>query len=94
LHTLNQFNEQYKGLFGTRDDEDDDDTKTTKSIEEEFQDNFGWVYNAYQVAEFEKIPLDAVYDLPVIQFLNDLSYLKQKQSVDEYQHRQRTKEST
>lgn len=93
MHALSQFNDQYKGLFGTADQELDDEPKTSKSVEDEFQDNFGWVYNASQVAEFERVTLDEVYDLPVVQFLNDLSYLKQKRQVDEHQHRQRTKES-
>ena len=39
------------------------------------------------------IPLDAVYNLPVIQFLNDLAYLKSKKDLDEYQYKQSTKAS-
>jgi len=42
------------------------------------------------VAEFERIETDKVYDLPVIQFLNDLNYLKQKRILDEHQHKQIT----
>lgn len=42
------------------------------------------------MSEFEAIPLDNVYDLPVVQFLNDLMYLKNKREVDEYQHKQST----
>lgn len=91
MHILNLFNQQYKGLFGSGNEEEDDNTPQTKTIEEDFQDNFGWVYNAEQVAKLERIPLDAVYDLPVVQFLNDLSYLKQKRLVDEHQHKQSTK---
>ena len=94
MHILSQFNDQYKGLFGTADKELDDEPKSAKTIEDEFQDNFGWVYNAVQVAELERITLDEVYNLPVVQFLNNLSYLKQRSQVDEYQHRKRTKEST
>jgi hypothetical protein len=36
------------------------------------------------------ITLDAVYDLPVVQFLNDLAYLKSKKQLDEYQYKQGT----
>ena len=43
------------------------------------------------MSEFEGITLDSVYDLPVVQFLNDLMYLKNKREVDEYQHQQSTK---
>jgi hypothetical protein len=37
------------------------------------------------VSEFEAIPLNDVWDLPVVQFLNDLNYLKQKRLVDDEQ---------
>ena len=46
------------------------------------------------MSEFEAIPLDQVYDLPVVQFLNDLMYLKNKREVDEYQYQQSTKKGT
>ena len=46
------------------------------------------------MSEFEGIPLDHVYDLPVVQFLNDLMYLKNKREVDEYQYQQSTKKGT
>ena len=39
---------------------------------------FGWLYNAEQVAEYERIKLNDVFEMPVIQFLNGLSYLKSK----------------
>jgi hypothetical protein len=37
---------------------------------------YGWIYQATIVAEHERIELDKVYDMPAIQFLNDLAYLK------------------
>jgi hypothetical protein len=37
---------------------------------------YGWIYQATIVAEHERIELDKVYDLPVVQFLNDLAYIK------------------
>ena len=40
------------------------------------------------VSEFEGIPLDSVWELPVVQFLNDLNYLKQKRLVDNEQEKQ------
>lgn len=46
------------------------------------------------MSEFEGISLEAVYDLPVVQFLNDLMYLKMKREVDEYQYQQSTKKGT
>lgn len=38
--------------------------------------------NAAQVAEFERIPLDSVYRLSTINFLNNLAYLKDKARED------------
>ena len=64
--------------------------KKSATIEENFASNWGWVFNAKQVSEFEAIPLDQVYDLSVIQFLNDLSYLKSKKQLDEHQYKQST----
>lgn len=40
------------------------------------------------VSEFEAISLDAVWNLPVLQFLNDLVYIKKKREFDEYQYKQ------
>lgn len=91
MHILSQFNEQYRGLFGHLDEDDEAEQKEAKNAESVFTENFGWIYSAKQVAEMEGIPLDAVYDLSVIQFLNDLAYLKQKRLVDEYQYQQSAK---
>jgi aryl carrier-like protein len=46
---------------------------------------YGWIYQATLIAEHEKIKLDEVYDLPTLQALNDLSYLKSKQAFDSEQ---------
>ena len=42
------------------------------------------------VSKHESIPLDAVWDLGVMQFLNDLVYIKYKQEYDAYQYTQST----
>jgi hypothetical protein len=34
------------------------------------------------VSEFENFSLNEVWELPVLQFLNDLSYLKMKREID------------
>jgi hypothetical protein len=34
------------------------------------------------VSEFEGISINDAWDLPVFQFLNDLSYLKMKREID------------
>lgn len=39
------------------------------------------------VSDFEGICIDAVWELPVYQFLNDLSYLKMKREIDAEQQK-------
>jgi hypothetical protein len=77
-------------LFDGADEFEETRQKKSATIEENFASNWGWVFNAKQVSEFEAIPLDQVYDLSVIQFLNDLSYLKSKKQLDEHQYKQST----
>lgn len=77
-------------MFDQRDEFEEGEQKKSATIEENFASNWGWIYNAKEVADFESISLDKVYDLPVIQFLNDLSYLKSKKQLDEYQYKQST----
>ncbi len=77
-------------MFDGGDELEEIGQKKSATIEESFASNWGWVFNAKQVSEFENIPLDQVYDLSVIQFLNDLSYLKSKKQLDEHQYKQST----
>lgn len=42
------------------------------------------------VADFENIPVESVWNLGVIQFLNDLLYLKIKDKHDAEQYRKQT----
>jgi len=90
LSIFNEFNTRFKGLFGDSDGEANDGETTVDAVAANFLKHFGWIYNAKIVAEHEGIILDKVYDLPVIQFLNDLNYLKQKRILDEHQHKQIT----
>lgn len=50
-----------------------------------FLDQYGWIFSATQIADHERIPLDKVWELPVIQALNDLAYLKSKRKYEEWQ---------
>lgn len=82
IESLNKLIQSYSGLFGLGE----------KNEEEEkphpFIEKYGWLFSAKQVADYEGIPLDKVYDLPVIQALNDLSYLKAKQNFDKWLSKQ------
>jgi hypothetical protein len=41
-----------------------------------FVEYYGWQYSTTQVAEYYRIPLNEAYELPTIEYLNALSYLK------------------
>lgn len=78
IKSLNDLIKSYRGLFG----EPIQEEETEKP--HPFIEQYGWLYSAKQVADYEGIPLDKAYELPVIQALNDLSYLKAKQQFDKW----------
>jgi hypothetical protein len=39
---------------------------------------FGWHYTAEQIAAYQRIELDKVYEMPTIEAVNAMSYLKGK----------------
>jgi hypothetical protein len=49
---------------------------------------YGWIYQATIIAEHERIRLEEVYEMPTIQALNDLSYIKSKNAFDKEQMKQ------
>ena len=53
----------------------------------EFQKSFGWIYNCKMVAEFEGLSMNETWELPIIQFLNDLTYIKIKGEMEAEQER-------
>lgn len=63
--------DSYKNLFETEAEEVETEEKPHPFISQ-----YGWIYAATQVADHEKITLEQAYDLPIIQALNDLAYLK------------------
>lgn len=82
LRFLHENNRKFTALFSERDEEQWDDGEGSNGGVDKFTEHFGWIYNAKMVSEFENIKLSEVWELPVIQFLNDLSYLKIKQQKD------------
>jgi len=85
LSSFKKLNSSYEILFGAKDESDEEVTI------DEFQKSFGWIYNAKLVSEFENISLDEVWDLPTLQFLNDLTYIKLKLDWDAKQLKKSTK---
>ena len=74
---------KFKGLF-KKEDIEDEDSRPGKSS---FMKNFGWIYQASLISEYERIKLEDVFRLPSIQFLNDLSYLSAKSNYEAEQRK-------
>jgi hypothetical protein len=75
----------FEGLFGSGNDVEELDEVSSRSPVSNFMRDFGWIYQASLVAEFERIPMESVYDIPTLQFLNDLSFLKAKNEYEAQQ---------
>jgi hypothetical protein len=81
LSNIQAIDRQFKGLFDEQPGTEENDAKH-RGLGSGFMEKFGWIYQATIVAEHEKIKLDEVYELPIMQFLNDLSYIKAKSAYD------------
>ena len=82
LRCLQKNNEQFAALFDKRDENEGSNGDGSDGGVDAFTKYFGWLYNAKMVADFENIKVSEVWDLGVIQFLNDLTYIKLKQQKD------------
>ena len=71
---LERFNKQFGALFRPADREEGGEPE---GLTDDFEARYGWIFSAKRVADFENISLDQCFGLGVIQFLNDLSYLKE-----------------
>lgn len=69
------FNHSYEYLFDSAPAEDDVPRETPHP----FLLRFGWIYNATQIAEHERISLDDAFGISVTQALNDLVFLKERE---------------
>lgn len=86
--SMNKLIRSYQGLFEHEEDTDEDVNKREKEKTHPFIEHYGWLYSAKQLAEYEGLPLDRAYDIPIIQAFNGLSYLKAKQSFDKMKMKQ------
>lgn len=82
LNLINVIDKKYPLLFESTGGEDDE---SQMGIEQVFSKYYGWIFSTTQVAEHERITLDATFELPVLQYLNDLAYLKMKGKVEKKQ---------
>jgi len=73
----------YPGLFPPPKEVEPGEEKPMPEKPHPFLEQYGWVFSATQVADFEGVTLSQAYDLPVIQALNAMAYLKSKAAYDE-----------
>ncbi len=83
MRSFHAVNKNFTALFGITEGEE----RGGESDSSEFDKNYGWIYSAKMVSEFENISLDSVWSMPVLQFLNDLTYLKVKRKLDAEQQK-------
>ena len=85
MSSIRGLDKEFSGLFQGGDDGEGDDNNRGRNNDNSFMRIYGWIYQATIIAEHERIKLDEVYELPTLQVLNDLSYLKSKQAFDKEQ---------
>jgi hypothetical protein len=79
LQTYKRLNKSYGTLFGQRNIEEQENNEgEVERNTETFEARWGWVYNAELIKGFEGVSLNQVWELPIIQALNGLAYLKDK----------------
>lgn len=82
MSSIRRLDKEFKGLFDFGDDKGGDESDRGRDNGTGFMQRYGWIYQATLIAEHERITLQEVYEMPTIQALNDLSYLKAKNAFD------------
>jgi hypothetical protein len=85
LSSIQRLDKEFSGLFQGGNDESGNDDRGSRDNDRGFMSVYGWIYQATLIAEHEKIKLEEVYNLPTLQVLNDLAYLKSKNAYDSEQ---------
>ena len=81
LSSIKRLDSSFAGLFDGA-VRNGDEPGTSETGGRTFADHYGWIYSTQQVAEFERISLEQSYELPILQYLNDLVYIKAKRDYD------------
>ena len=94
---MGKFNKGYSNLFGFEDEMDDEEGEESGSEEEDadgdkesdyltqFNRQWGWFNWAVQVKEVKSIPLDDVFEIGIVEFLNILCFIKDKNALERKQ---------
>jgi len=77
IENFRAFNKSYEWLFGL-----DVDVHEPGAVNDPFNKKYGWHYAAEQIAIYERIKLDDVYNLNIRNVFNDLAYLKAKSKYE------------
>ena len=86
FETYKRLSKSYRGLFGQASSEREESYQTeVKGDTKTFAERWGWVYNAELIAGFERVKLDDVWNINIIQALNSLAYLKDKKANENEQ---------
>ena len=86
MQTYKRLNKSYGSLFGKGNTEEQEGNEAeVERNTETFEARWGWIYNAELIKGFEGIELDKVWELPIIQALNGLAYLKDKSQNERQQ---------
>lgn len=78
MQSIQELDNSFKGLYDKRVSEQGDDKRGSRKAGERFMQVFGWHYTAEQIAEYQRIELNSVYEMPTIEAINAMSYLKGK----------------
>ena len=84
MSKIKAIDDEFVGLFGETSEQPDDVVDGIGNDVHPFQKQYGWIYQAVLVAQHNNITLERAYQLPTIQFLNDLAYIKSKSEFDAY----------
>jgi hypothetical protein len=85
LSSIQRLDKEFSGLFQGGNDEAGNDDRGGRDNGNGFMSIYGWIYQATLIADHEKIKLEEVYNLPTLQALNNLAYLKSKNAYDSEQ---------
>lgn len=79
LDSFKQLIESYSGLFDKEEEMEDEPLRPAEDIHP-FIAQYGWLYSARQVAKDQGIKLNEAFEMPILEALNTLAYLKSEQS--------------
>ena len=88
IYSLSKLIDNYKTLFESEEVEEEDLQelkKKSKLKKHPFIQYHGWEFSATQVAAHNGITLNKAYELPIIEALNNLVFLKHKQDYEQQQ---------